>query len=115
MMHQRGARAATSHRENFARPFVPSTLVPLCTLGSMWWGAQQCRGIFDMILLTAFVISVLVGDLIAVGICWIIELFSKTASLLIFLTMFIGVIPLAWWVAVRVTEPEGPIMRRFSR
>jgi hypothetical protein len=68
-----------------------------------------------MILLTAFVISVLVGDLIAVAICWVIEYFSKTASLLIFLAMFMAVIPLAWRVAVRATDPDGLIMRRFGR
>ena len=64
-----------------------------------------------MILLTAFLIIVVVGDLIAIGICAVIEQFSKSASLLIFLAMFMGVIPLAWRVAVRATEPQGPLMR----
>jgi hypothetical protein len=67
-----------------------------------------------MILLTAFVISVVVGDLVAVAICAVIEQFSKNISLLVFLAMFIGVIPLAWRVAVRVTEPGSPLMRRLG-
>jgi hypothetical protein len=61
-----------------------------------------------MILLTAFIISVVVGDLIAVAVCAVIEQFSETVSLLAFLAMFIGVIPIAWRVAVRVTEPKTP-------
>jgi len=68
-----------------------------------------------MILLAAFVISVIVGDLIAIGIGAIIEQFSKNISLLVFLAMFIGVIPLAWMIAVRATEPDGPLMRRFGK
>jgi hypothetical protein len=68
-----------------------------------------------MILLTAFVISVIVGDLIAIVIGAVIEQFSKNISLLVFLTMFIGVIPLAWKVAVRATEPDGPLMRRLGK
>jgi hypothetical protein len=59
-----------------------------------------------MILLTAFIISVVVGDLIAVAVCAVIEQFSEPISLLVFLAMFIGVIPIAWRVAVRVTEPK---------
>lgn len=66
-----------------------------------------------MILLTAFAISVLAGELVAIGICAVIEQFSKTISLFAFLVLFIGVIPLAWRVAVRATEPGGPLMRRF--
>jgi len=68
-----------------------------------------------MILLAAFLISVIVGDLIAIGIGAIIEQFSKNISLLVFLAMFIGVIPLAWMIAVRVTEPDGPLMRRLGK
>ena len=68
-----------------------------------------------MILLTAFVISVIVGDLIAIVIGAVIEQFSKNISLLAFLAMFIGVIPLAWKIAVRATEPDGPLMRRFGK
>jgi hypothetical protein len=61
-----------------------------------------------MILLTAFIISVLVGDLNAVAVCAVIEQFSEPISLLVFLAMFVGVIPIAWRVAVRVTEPKIP-------
>jgi hypothetical protein len=68
-----------------------------------------------MILLTAFVISVVVGDLVAIGICAVIEQFSKNISLFVFLAMFIGVIPLAWKIAVRATDPDGPLMRRLGK
>ncbi len=66
-----------------------------------------------MILLSAFVISIVVGDLVAIGISAIVEQFSKPLSLFVFLALFLGVIPIAWRVAVRATEPDGPIMRRL--
>jgi len=65
-----------------------------------------------MILLTAFAISVLVGDLIAIGICSIVERFSEMGSLVLFLMLFVAVIPLAWRTAVRMTEPNGLLTRR---
>ena len=67
-----------------------------------------------MILLTAFIVTVLVGDLVAVGIAEIIEYFNETASLLVFLAMFVGMIPIAWRIAVRSTEPDGAVMRLMN-
>jgi len=64
-----------------------------------------------MILLVAFTITVLVGDLVAVGIAEIVEYFNETASLMVFLALFIGMIPLAWRIAVRSTEPGGAFTR----
>jgi hypothetical protein len=113
-MHQRSAGGATSHRDDIARPFVPSTFAQVRALGTVWWGAQQCRGTFVMVLLTAFLITVVLGDLIAIGLSAIVEQFSKPLSLFVFLFLFLGVIPIAWRVAVRATEPEGPIMRRLG-
>ena len=60
-----------------------------------------------MLLITAFAISVLVGDLIAIGICSIVERFSEMGSLVLFLTLFVVVIPIAWRLAVKSTEPTG--------
>jgi hypothetical protein len=59
-----------------------------------------------MLLLTTFIAIVVVGDLIAVGIAEIVEYFSKTISLFVFLGLFVLIIPVAWRVAVRVTEPK---------
>ena len=64
-----------------------------------------------MLLIAAFAISVLVGDLIAIGICSIVERFSEMGSLILFLTLFVVVIPVAWRTAVRMTEPNGLLMR----
>jgi hypothetical protein len=64
-----------------------------------------------MLLIVAFAITVIVGDLIAIGICSIVEQFSEMGSLILFLILFAGVIPLAWRIAVRATEPDGPVMR----
>ena len=44
-----------------------------------------------------------------------VEYFSKTISLFVFLGLFLGVIPFAWKIAVRATEPQGPVMRYFGR
>lgn len=59
-----------------------------------------------MVLLTAFVVTVVIGDLIAIGIAEIVEYFSKPISLFVFLFLFIGIIPVAWRIAVHVTEPK---------
>jgi hypothetical protein len=64
-----------------------------------------------MLLIAAFAISVLVGDLIAIGICSVVERFSEMGSLILFLMLFVAVIPLAWRSAVRMTEPTGLLMR----
>lgn len=59
-----------------------------------------------MILITAFVITVLIGDVFAIAIAYAVEFFSKTASLMVFLALFWGLIPFAWRFAVRFTEPK---------
>jgi hypothetical protein len=64
-----------------------------------------------MVLLTTFAITVVLGDLIAIGISAVVEQFSKPVSLIVFLILFMGVIPIAWRIAVHATEPNGPIMR----
>jgi hypothetical protein len=59
-----------------------------------------------MVLLAAFVISVVVGDVVAVAVAEGVEYFSKSISLFVFLGLFVAVIPVAWRVAVRFTEPK---------
>ena len=60
-----------------------------------------------MILLVTFVVTLVVGDLLVIGIAWMVEQFSKTLGLFVFLGLFLGIIPLAWKIAVRITEPKG--------
>jgi hypothetical protein len=60
-----------------------------------------------MTLLVAFIVTVLVGDLVAIGIAYVVEQFSKTVSLFVFLALFALMIPVAWRVAVRATEPKA--------
>jgi uncharacterized membrane protein len=67
---------------------------------------RQNIGTSIMMLLAAFVITLLVGDLVAIGIAWTVEQFSKTFGLFVFLGLFLGIIPIAWRIAVRVTEPK---------
>ena len=57
-----------------------------------------------MSVIVVFLAFVLVGDAIAVGIATIVEQFSNTASLLVFLALFISVFIAAWHIAVYVTE-----------
>jgi hypothetical protein len=64
-----------------------------------------------MLLITAFAISVVIGDLIAIGICSIVERFSEMGSLVLFLILFVAVFPIAWRSAVQMTEPQGLLMR----
>ena len=57
-----------------------------------------------MSVILVFVAFVLVGDGIAVGIASIVEQFSESASLLVFLGLFVLVFWVAWQSAVHVTE-----------
>lgn len=67
-----------------------------------------------MLLIAAFAITVVVGDLVAIGICSIVERFSEMGSLVLFLILFVAVFPLAWRFAVRATEPSGLLMRMWK-
>jgi hypothetical protein len=64
-----------------------------------------------MILLTVFIVTVLLGDLVAVAIAEVVEYFSKTISLFVFLGLFTVAIPVAWRIAVQITEPDGALTR----
>ena len=57
-----------------------------------------------MSVILVFIAFVVLGDGIAIGIAAVIEHFSKSASLLAFLGMFVLVFWIAWMLAVRVTE-----------
>jgi hypothetical protein len=57
-----------------------------------------------MIVILIFVGFVLVGDVAALLIASTVQPFSKFASLLVFLALFIGVFWVAWLFAVQVTE-----------
>jgi hypothetical protein len=57
-----------------------------------------------MSVILVFALFVVVGDAVAVGISAIVERFSETASLFVFLALFILVFWIAWVCAVRVAE-----------
>ena len=69
--------------------------------------AYQQQGNFVMALLVAFIVTIILGDLIAIGISYVVEQFSKPISLFVFLFLFAAMIPLAWRIAVRITEPKA--------
>jgi hypothetical protein len=57
-----------------------------------------------MIAIVVFIAFVVLGDGVAIGIASVVERFSPSASLLVFLGLFVIVFWLAWLLAVRVTE-----------
>ena len=61
----------------------------------------KCRPVSVVLVFVAFV---LIGDSIAAGIASIVERFSESASLLVFLALFVLVFWVGWLSAVRVTE-----------
>ena len=67
-----------------------------------------------MMLLTAFVITVVVGDLIAIGLSAIVEQFSKPLSLFVFLFLFLGGDPDRLARRGARDRARGPIMRRLA-
>lgn len=60
-----------------------------------------------MLLLAYFVAFVLVGDLAAYFIGLAVEFkFGGYASLVVFLTLYFLILGIAWFLAVRLTEPK---------
>jgi hypothetical protein len=57
-----------------------------------------------MSVILIFAIFVVFGDALAIGLSSIVERFSETASLFVFLALFILVFWIAWICAVRVAE-----------
>jgi hypothetical protein len=57
-----------------------------------------------MSVILIFVVFVVVGDIIALGISSLVERLSETASLFVFLALFIGVFIVAWCSALHITE-----------
>jgi len=59
-----------------------------------------------MQLIAAYVVLVLIGDLIAYAIGTGVEYFSEAASLPIFLATYFFVLWIAWVIAVLITAPK---------
>ena len=59
-----------------------------------------------MQLIAAYVVLVMIGDLIAYGIGTGVEYFWQAASLPIFLASYFFVLWIAWVIAVRITAPK---------
>jgi hypothetical protein len=57
-----------------------------------------------MSVILVFLVFVVLGDAIAVGISAVVEQFSHSASLFVFLALFVAVFWIGWVLAVRVTE-----------
>jgi hypothetical protein len=57
-----------------------------------------------MAAILVFIVFVVIGDAINMGISSVVERYSENASLFTFLAMFVGVFIVAWQLAVRVTE-----------
>ena len=57
-----------------------------------------------MLVILVFIAFVVVGDTIAIGVSSVVEQFSKTSSLFVFLALFVAVFVAAWEAAVYVTE-----------
>ena len=57
-----------------------------------------------MLVIAVFLVFVVVGDTLAIGVASMVEKFSEMASLLVFLALFMGVFVVAWYAAVYVTE-----------
>lgn len=92
------------HHLSGPRPIV-STLLPAADAPQrlLSWGNRQTI----MSLIVIYIISIFVGDLVAVGIAEVIERFSDKAGLVVFLALYFLVFWVAWQFAVRITEPKA--------
>lgn len=59
-----------------------------------------------MTLIIYYVSMLLAGDVVAALLCLLIELYSPTASLPIFIGLYFLILWAAWVLAVRLTEPK---------
>ena len=57
-----------------------------------------------MSVILIYVVFVVIGDAVAVGISSVVERFSESASLLVFFALFVLVFWISWILAVRVAE-----------
>jgi hypothetical protein len=97
--------AATSRRAASARPIV-SRALSLPALASILI-PQQCRDL-TMGLLVAYIVCLVVGQAITIGIGLLIDWFySPAISLPISLALYFLMFGIAWKVAVRITEPKA--------
>ncbi|MCC6890184.1 MAG: hypothetical protein IT536_16780 [Hyphomicrobiales bacterium] len=59
-----------------------------------------------MSLLVTFALTFTMGAAVVVAAAGLVEMVSKSISLFVFLILYFGMIPLAWRIAVRLTEPK---------
>jgi len=65
-----------------------------------------------MVLIGSFVVLLVIGEGVNVGISLLVERFSEAASLTVFFALLIVVIIAAWQIAVRCTDPRRLQARR---
>jgi hypothetical protein len=69
-------------------------------------GDTDCLGGNVMVLIAVYLVFVVIGDVVAVGIAELVESYvSKGASLLAFFMLFFVVFYIGWQLALRVTAP----------
>lgn len=66
-------------------------------------------------LIIVYVVLVLVGQTLSIGVGIAVDNFSKAAGLAAFLAMYFGMFVVCWKIAVRLTDPGGPLHARFGR
>jgi hypothetical protein len=62
-----------------------------------------------MQLIVVYIVFIVVGDVIAYGLARVVDKFSATASLPVFLALYFGVFWLGWILAVRVTASRAEV------
>ena len=67
-----------------------------------------------MILIVVYVALVFVGQALAIAIGITLDNFSKALGLAVFLGLYFLVFVVCWKLAVRLTDPGGPL-HRFNR
>lgn len=60
-----------------------------------------------VLLLLIYVLVVMILQALGFGVSKLVDSFSPTSSMLVFLVLFIGAFGLAWPIAVRLTEPKS--------
>lgn len=70
-----------------------------------------------MLLLLAFVVAAVIGQLFNIWICIVVDQFAPHFSFMVFFVIYMTVFWLAWRLAIHVTEQDfiDSVRRRFAR
>jgi uncharacterized membrane protein YdbT with pleckstrin-like domain len=83
-----------------------SRLPAAIAAGPRQWNIGDGR-IIAMQLMFVYAVTLVVAEAVAVALGEIVELYYPSASLIVFMALFLAMLWVAWIIALRLTNPRG--------